>query len=79
MRIHTSVLVKLPVSVSFDYNPDSATPFYNLNTPGGGSHVGEHEVRVPTYEEFTEALLEAISKESKSWKEIYDDYIANEV
>lgn len=79
MRIHTSILVKLPVSVSFDYNPDSATPFYNLNTHGEGSHPGEHEVRVPTYEEFTEGLLEALSKESKSWKEIYDDYIANEV
>ena len=79
MRIHTSVLVKLPVSVSFDYNPDSATPFYNLNTPSSQSYPGQNEVRVPTYEEFTEALLEALSKESKSWKEIYDDYIANEV
>ena len=78
MRIHTSVLVAIPVAVSFDYNPDSATPFSNLNTPKGGSYPGERVVRAPTYEEFEAALLEALSKESKSWKEIYDDYIANE-
>lgn len=67
MRIHTSVLVTIPVSVSFDYNPDGTTPICNLRPS-----------KIDGSEELTIALMDALSKESKSWKEIYDDYIANE-
>ena len=68
MRIHTSVLVTIPVSISFDYDPNSATPICNLRPS-----------KIDGSEELAIALLETLSKESKSWKEIYDDYITNEV